>query len=228
MSLTAAAKITLEAEERRRADVTPCCQGQRHDGPHPDRESGDLGRRAPAPFGRFATAVARSRAPLGVPERGDCTDDVLYAPMAAELPPRVATPLRAVAGCPLPLWRAGASVSPAEDLRTWQAECATRSQKRWGRGWQGDGDSSGGWRALWRSRPYGRTLQPPQVAMILVRRLAPRRRPWRDLPAALSACCPAEALAVVVNRPSMRRAGVRRSRACKHVMQRRFTRAGMR
>jgi hypothetical protein len=126
------AKITLEAQQRTRADVTPCCQEAGMTYVHtrsvsPETLFGEI----TIPVRTFqchscGATVRPDDGPLGVPEAGDFTDDVryLYAPMAAELPHRVATTLFArCTGVTLSSCGAQGIIDrTAEDLRTWQAE----------------------------------------------------------------------------------------------------------
>jgi hypothetical protein len=126
------AKIVLEAQQRRSQDVARCC---------PDANIQYVHTRTVSPetlFGEMTIPVRTFRcngcgatvrpddAALGGPEAGDFTDDVryLYAPIATELPPRVANALFArCTGVTLSSCGAqGIIDSTAEDLRTWQAE----------------------------------------------------------------------------------------------------------
>jgi hypothetical protein len=126
------AKIMLEAQQLKRADVAPCC---------PDTRARYLHTRLVSPqtlFGQVHIPVrtfqcrgcGASLRPddrhLGVPEVGDFTDDVrgLYAPVVAELPHRVANDLfQRCTGVALSSRGAqGIIESTAQDLRCWQAE----------------------------------------------------------------------------------------------------------
>jgi hypothetical protein len=126
------AKITLEAQQLKRADVAPCC---------PDARARYLHTRMVSPqtwFGQGHIAVRTVQCrgcgaalrpddrPRGVPEGGDCTDDVraLYAPVVAELPHRVANDLLArCTGVALSSRGAqGLIDSTAQDRQPWQAE----------------------------------------------------------------------------------------------------------
>ena len=94
------AKIALEARQLMRADVIPCCQEAGVSLVHPRTVSPET------LFGEITIPVRTFQCRgcgatfrpddtvLGVPETGDFTDDVryLYAPLAAELPHRVANP----------------------------------------------------------------------------------------------------------------------------------------
>lgn len=125
------AKITLEAQQLTRADVPPCC---------PEAGMTYVHTRAVSPetlLGEITVPVRTFQCqgcgatfrpddgPLGVPAVGAFTDDVrwLYAPLAAELPHRVANTLFArCTGVTLSSCGAqGIINSTAEDLRTWQA-----------------------------------------------------------------------------------------------------------
>lgn len=126
------AKMTLEAQERTRADVTPCCQEAGVTFVHTRTVS-------PATWCGAITSPVRTvqchgggalcrpdDRPLGVPEAGDFTDDgrALSAPGAAELPHRVASALLQQ-GTGVALSSGGAQGiidSTAEDLRTWHAK----------------------------------------------------------------------------------------------------------
>jgi hypothetical protein len=95
------AKITLEAQQRQRADIKPCCPEAGVTYVHTRPVS------AETLFGEITIPVRTFQCrgcgalfrpddgPLGVPESGAFTDDVraLYAPVAAELPHRVANAL---------------------------------------------------------------------------------------------------------------------------------------
>jgi hypothetical protein len=126
------AKIALEAQQLKRADVTPCCQGAGVRYVHtrtvsPETVFGEI----TIPVRTFqchgcGATFRPDDAPLGVPEAGDFTDDVryLYAPVVAELPHRAANDLwQRCTGVALSSRGAqGLIDSTAEDLRTWQAE----------------------------------------------------------------------------------------------------------
>jgi len=179
------AKITLEAEERRRADDTPCCQEAGVTYVHtrtvsPKTLFGEI----TIPVRTFqchgcGATIRPDDGPLGVPETGDFTDDGrdLYAPMAAELPHRVANTLfTRYTGVPLSSCGGqGIIDSTAEALSTWQAGRETRETEAVGEAWAwGDGGSE-----LWveiamdgvTAHIDGR-WQQPKGATILVRRLA--------------------------------------------------------
>ncbi len=125
------AKIDLEAQQLQRADVAPCCQ---------DAGARYVHTRTVSPetlFGEVCIPVrtfqcggcGASLRPddryLGVPEAGDFTDDVrvLYAPLVAELPHRVANDLfQRCTGVALSSRGAqGIIDSTAQDLQRWQA-----------------------------------------------------------------------------------------------------------
>jgi hypothetical protein len=126
------AKIDLEAQQRERTDVAPCCQeaGVRYVHTRtvsPETLFGEVC----IPVRTFQCGGCRaSLRPddrhLGVPEAGDFTDDVrvLYAPLVAELPHRVANDLFArCTGVALSSRGAqGIIDSTAKDLSAWQAE----------------------------------------------------------------------------------------------------------
>lgn len=126
------AKIALEAQQLTRADVTPCCQEAGVTLVHtrtvsPETLFGEI----TIPVRTFqchgcGATFRPDDTVLGVPETGDFTDDVryLYAPLAAELPHRVANTLFArCTGVPLSSRGAqGLIDSTAADLRTWQVE----------------------------------------------------------------------------------------------------------
>jgi Uncharacterised protein family (UPF0236) len=130
------AKITLEAQQLKRADVTLCCQEAGVTYVHtrtvsPETLFGEITIPVRTFQCRGCGALLRpDDGPLGVPEAGEFTDDVryLYAPVAAELPHRVANTLFArCTGVPLSSCGGqGIIDSTAEDLRTWQAERETR------------------------------------------------------------------------------------------------------
>ena len=126
------AKITLEAQQLKGADIVPCC---------PDSRARDIHTRTVSP----QTLLGEGQIPvhtfqgggcgasprpddhhLGVPEGGDFTDDVraLYAPVVAELPHRVANDLfERCTGVALSSRGAkGLIDSTTQDLQQWQAE----------------------------------------------------------------------------------------------------------
>jgi hypothetical protein len=130
------AKIHLEAQQLKRADVAPCCQ---------DASVIYVHTRTVSPetlFGKVCIPVrtfqcgecGASLRPddhhLGVPEAGDFTDDVraLYAPVVAELPHRVANALfQRCTGVALSSRGAQSIIdSTAQDLQRWQAERETQ------------------------------------------------------------------------------------------------------
>jgi hypothetical protein len=126
------AKITLEAQQRKSADVAPCCQdsGVRYIHTRTVSPQTLLGE-VYIPVRTFqCSGCGASLRPddrhLGVPEVGDFTDDVraLYAPVVAELPHRVATDLfYQCTGVALSSRGAqGIIDSTAQDLQRWQAE----------------------------------------------------------------------------------------------------------
>jgi len=144
------AKIALEAQPLMRADGTPC--GQEAGATlvqtrtvSPETLFGEI----PSPVrtfqGRGCGATFRpDDTALGGPETGDVTDEVryLYAPLAAELPHRVAnTRFAPCTGVPLSSCGAQALIDrTAEDLRTWQAERESRETEAVGAAWAaGDG-----------------------------------------------------------------------------------------
>lgn len=126
------AKITLEAQQLARADVSPCCPETGMAYVHtrtvsPQTLLGEI--RIPVRTFQCHGCGATFRpddTALGVPEVGALTDDVrwLYAPLAAELPHRVANSLFAqCTGVSLSSCGGqGIIESTAEDLRSWQAE----------------------------------------------------------------------------------------------------------
>jgi hypothetical protein len=126
------AKITLEAQQLKRADVAPCC---------PDIRARYLHTRLVSPqtllgqvhipvrtfqCGGCGASFRPDDRHLGVPEVGDFTDDVraLYAPVVAELPHRVANDLfQRCTGVALSSRGAQSIIeSTAQDLQRWQAE----------------------------------------------------------------------------------------------------------
>jgi hypothetical protein len=129
------AKITLEAQQLKGADVVPCC---------PDSRARYLHTRTVSPqtllgevqipvrtfqCGGCGASLRPDDHRLGVPEVGDFTDDVraLYAPVVAELPHRVANDLfERCTGMVLSSRGAqGLIDSTAQDLQQWQAERRT-------------------------------------------------------------------------------------------------------
>jgi hypothetical protein len=125
------AKIDLEAQQLQRTDVAPCCQ---------EADARYVHTRTVSPktlFGEVCIPVrtfqcggcGASIRPddrhLGVPAAGDFTDDVrvLYAPLVAELPHRVANDLlQRCTGVALSSHGAqGLIDSTAQDLQRWQA-----------------------------------------------------------------------------------------------------------
>jgi len=160
------AKITLEAEARRRADVPPCCQEAGVTAGHartvsPETLFGEM----TIPVRTFqcrgcGATVRPDDGPLGVPETGHFTDDVrhLYAPMAAELLHQVANTLfaRYMGVSRGSCGGRGSIDRTAEDLRTWQAERETHETEAVGapsaRGRRGLG-AAGRDRHGWRHRP---------------------------------------------------------------------------
>jgi hypothetical protein len=126
------AKITLEAQQLTRADVPPCCPAVGVTYVHtrtvsPETLFGEITIPVRTFQCRGCGALFRPDDwPLGVPECGEFTDDVryLYAPVAAELPHRVANALfaRCTGGALSSCGGQGIIDSTADDLRTWQAE----------------------------------------------------------------------------------------------------------
>jgi hypothetical protein len=130
------AKITLEAQQRKRADIKACCPEAGVTYVHtrtvsPETLFGEITIPVRTFQCRGCGALCRpDDGPLGVPESGEFTDDVryLYAPVAAEVPHRVASALFArctgvrLSSC----GGQGIIDSTADDLRTWQAERETR------------------------------------------------------------------------------------------------------
>ena len=125
------AKTVLEAQQCRSQEVARCC---------PDASVRYIHTRTVSPetwLGKMTipvrtfqcsgcgTAFRPDDAALGVPAAGDFTDDVrsLYAPVAAELPPRVANDLfQRCTGVVLSSRGAQSLIdSTAQDLRRWQA-----------------------------------------------------------------------------------------------------------
>lgn len=127
------AKITVEAQQLKGTDVTPCCEHASVRYVHtrlvsPQTLCGEVC----IPVRTFQCGgCGASLRPddhhLGVPEVGDFTDDVraLYAPVVAELPHRVANDLlQRCTGVALSSRGAqGLLDSTAQDLQRWQAEC---------------------------------------------------------------------------------------------------------
>jgi hypothetical protein len=130
------AKITLEAQQLTRADITPCCQQAGVTYVHTRTVSPEtlLGKiTIPVRTFRCRGGGALFRpddGPLGVPKAGEFTDDVrsLYAPVAAEWPHRVANALFArCTGVSLSSCGGqGIIDSTADDRSIWQAERETR------------------------------------------------------------------------------------------------------
>jgi hypothetical protein len=130
------AKITLEAQQRKRADIKACGPEAGVTSVHtrtvsPETLFGELTIPVRTFQCRGCGALCRpDDGPLGVPESGAFTDDVryLYAPVAAEVLHRVANAL--FARCPgVRLSSCGGQGiidSTADDLSTWQAERETR------------------------------------------------------------------------------------------------------
>jgi hypothetical protein len=161
------AKITLEAQQLTRADVSPCCPEAHMTYVHtrtvnPETLLGEI----TIPVRTFqchgcGVTFRPDDGPLGVPEVGAFTDDVrwLYAPLAAELPHRVANTLFArctevfLSSC----GAQGIIDITAEDLRTWQAGREVQEGAavgvRVGDAGQGRG-GAGGDRDGWGHDPY--------------------------------------------------------------------------
>jgi hypothetical protein len=146
------AKIPLEVQQLKRADVTLCCQEAGGTYVHtrtvsPETLFGEITLPVRTFQCRGCGALWRpDEGPLGVPEAGEFTDDVryLYAPVAAEWPHRGAKALFArCTGVPLSSCGGqGIIDSTAADLRTWQAERETREAEAVGAALtSGDGDS---------------------------------------------------------------------------------------
>jgi hypothetical protein len=178
------AKITLEAQQRTRVDVTPCCPEARMTyvhtrtlSPHTLLGEITIPVRTFQCHGCGATFRPDDRA-LGVPEIGAFTDDVrwLYVPLAAELPHRVANTLFArCTGVTLSSCGAqGIIDSTAEDLTTWQAEQETREAAAVGDA-LASGDGGGELRVEIAMDGVNAHIdgrwQQPKVATLLVRRL---------------------------------------------------------
>jgi hypothetical protein len=129
------AKITVTAQQLKSADILPCCPASRVRYLHTRTVSPQtfLGE-GHIPVRTFQCAgCGASLRPddrhLGVPEVGDCTDDVRarYAAVVAELPHRVANDLfERCTGVALSSCGAqGLIASTAQDLQPWQAERGT-------------------------------------------------------------------------------------------------------
>ena len=126
------AKMTLEAQPLKSADVARCCQDSRMRYLHTRTVSPQtLWGEVYIPGRTFqCRGCGASLRPddrhLGVPEVGDCTDDVRarYAPVVAELPHRVATDLfyQCTGGALSSCGAQGIIDSTAKDLQRWQAE----------------------------------------------------------------------------------------------------------
>jgi hypothetical protein len=130
------AKITLEAQQRKGADVVPCCPARRARSRHtrtvsPQTFLGEVH----IPVRTFqCDGCGASLRPddhhLGVPEVGACTDEVraLYASVVAELPHRVANDLFArCTGVVLSSCGAQGLIDrTAQALQPWQAERGTQ------------------------------------------------------------------------------------------------------
>jgi hypothetical protein len=126
------AKITLEAQQLKGADVAPWCPDTRVRPIHTRLvRSQTLCGQVHIPVRTFqGRGCGTSRRPddrhLGVPQVGDFTDDVRarYAPVVAERPHRVANDLfQRCTGVALSAWGAqGLIESTAQDLQRWQAE----------------------------------------------------------------------------------------------------------
>ena len=126
------AKITLEAQQLKSVDITPCCQDSGVRYVHtrtvsPETLLGEV--HIPVctfQCGGCGASLRPDDRHLGVPEVGDFTDDVryLYTPVVAELPHRVANTLfQRCTGVVLSSRGAqGIIDSTAEDLSAWQAE----------------------------------------------------------------------------------------------------------
>jgi hypothetical protein len=178
------AKIALEAQQRQRTAVALCCQ---------DASVNYVHTRTVSPqtlFGEVCIPVrtfqceecGASLRPddrhLGVPEAGDFTDDVrvLYAPVVAELPHRVANDLfQRYTGVALSSRGAqGIIDSTAQDLQRWQATRETQAAATVADAWL-SGDSAADLRVEVAmdgvmAHIDGR-WQEAKVATILVRRL---------------------------------------------------------
>jgi len=130
------AKITLAAQQLKRTDVAPCCQDSRVRYIHtrtvnPQTLLGEV--HIPVrtlQCGGCGASLRSDDRHLGIPEVGDFTNDVryLYAPMAAELPHRVANDLvQRCTGVALSSRGAQRLIdSTAQDLQRWQAACDTQ------------------------------------------------------------------------------------------------------
>lgn len=179
------AKVTLEAQELKRANVTPCCPEAGITLVHTRTVSPETG------FGEITIPVRTFQGhgcgtlfrpddkPLGVPAVGDFTDDgrYFYAPLAAERPHRLASALlQRCTGMALSARGAqGIIDSTAAALKTWHAEREPREAQAVAEA-LGDGTADlrveiamdgvtahidGRW-------------QQPKVATILIRRLEPQ------------------------------------------------------
>jgi hypothetical protein len=132
------AKMTLEAQQLKRADIAPCCQETRVRYIHtrtvsPQTLFGEV--HIPVrtfQCGGCGAFLRPDDRHLGVPEVGDFTDDVrgLYAPVVAELPHRVANDLfQRYTGVALSSRGAqGIIESTAQDLQRWQADERERQE----------------------------------------------------------------------------------------------------
>jgi hypothetical protein len=129
------AKITLQAQPRKRADIKPCCPEAGVTSVHtrpvsPETWFGESTMPVRTCQCRGCRALFRpDDGPLGVPASGTLADDVrdLSAPVAAEWPQRVAKArcARRTGGC-LSSWGGqGLSESTADALQPWQAEPET-------------------------------------------------------------------------------------------------------
>jgi len=178
------AKIALEAQQRRSQDVARCCPGARVTYVHtrtvsPETLFGEVHIPVRTFQCRGCGATFRpDDAALGVPEAGDFTDDVryLYAPVAAELPHRVANDLlQRCTGVALSSRGAqGIIDSTAQDLQRWQAERETQEAAAVADA-LGSGDSAADLRVEIAMDGVTAHIdgrwQEPKVATILVRRL---------------------------------------------------------
>ena len=207
------AKITLEAQQLKRADVTPCCPEAGVTYVHtrtvsPETLLGEITIPVRTFQCRGCGALFRpDDGPLGVPESGDFTDDVryVYALVAAELPHRVANALFArCTGVPLSSCGAQGIIDrTAENLTTWQAERESREVEAVG---EALASGDGGAELRVEIAMDGVTAhidgrwQQPKVATILVRRLETQaEEPTRGAILARRYVCvlgPAEELAV--------------------------------
>ena len=146
------AKITLEAQQRRSQDVPHCCPEARVTYVHtrtvsPETLLGEITIPVRTFQCRGCGATFRpDDAALGVPEAGEFTDDVryMYAPVAAELPHRVANDLlQRYTGVALSSCGAQGIIDhTAEHLSTWQATHETQETQAVADAWgAGDGAS---------------------------------------------------------------------------------------